>query len=299
MAADLQKASIWKRISAYMFDVILTVCLALAVAIGVSFIFKYDAQFEKITDVQQRLEQEYDITFDITEKEYNALPEDKKAAYDAANEAFLKDPVMIEASKKILGMMIANVAISLLVADIVVYLVFPLIFKNGQTLGKKLFGLAVMRTNCVKITPPVLFVRSMIGLYIMETMVPLFIAAMMSLGFLGIVGTITLVLLLALEIGVMIATKTNSSIHDLLTDTVVVDFSSQQIFDSLEARTEYEKAEAARLAAEADRENEPIAIGAFAPRSATTSPANVLENESTMELPTDADSQTDKPEENV
>ena len=37
----------------------------------------------------------------------------------------------------------------------------------------------------------------------------------------------------------MIATKTNSSIHDLLTDTAVVDFASQLIFETEEARISY------------------------------------------------------------
>ena len=37
----------------------------------------------------------------------------------------------------------------------------------------------------------------------------------------------------------MIATKTNSTIHDILAKTVVVDLSSQMIFDSEEAMIDY------------------------------------------------------------
>ena len=89
----------------------------------------------------------------------------------------------------------------------------------------------------------------------------------MLLRFLGIVGTITLILLLILEVVVLLVTKTNSSIHDLLSDSVVVDAHSQKIFDSLEQLAEYEAAEAARAAAEAEGERKPIATGIFAPRA--------------------------------
>ena len=76
----------------------------------------------------------------------------------------------------------------------------------------------------------------------METMFPIFIIVMTYFGLLGIVGLVVLALFLILEIGVMIATQTNSCIHDLLSDTVVVDFASQQIFDTEEDLIAYKQA---------------------------------------------------------
>ena len=46
---------------------------------------------------------------------------------------------------------------------------------------------------------------------------------------------------LVLQIGVILITKTNSCIHDLLANTVAVDLSSQMIFDSVDAMNEYKK----------------------------------------------------------
>ena len=83
-------------------------------------------------------------------------------------------------------------------------------------------------------------------------MFPAFLIIMILLGKLGIIGVITLLLFLVLQIGVMIYTPTNSSIHDLLADTVVVDMASQQIFETEVERLEYVHAEAARKAAETD-----------------------------------------------
>ena len=73
----------------------------------------------------------------------------------------------------------------------------------------------------------------------METFVPILMFTMIFFNLLGSVGVVTLFLLFILQIGVMIATKTNSSIHDLLTDTAVVDFASQVIFQTEEARIAY------------------------------------------------------------
>ena len=114
------------------------------------------------------------------------------------------------------------------------YFVVPLFFGYGQTLGKKLFGLAVIRTNCVKASQPVLFIRTIVGLYAIETLFPLSMLVMIWFDLMGIVGLITIGLLLILEVVMLIATATNSSIHDLLTDTAVVDFASQQVFDTQE-----------------------------------------------------------------
>ena len=63
---------------------------------------------------------------------------------------------------------------------------------------------------------------------------PILMILMIFFQLLGVIGLIVVALLLILQIGVMLATKTNSSIHDLLSDTVVVDFATQQIFESEE-----------------------------------------------------------------
>ena len=57
---------------------------------------------------------------------------------------------------------------------------------------------------------------------------------MIGFNMMGIVGLITIGLLGILQVGMFISTQNNSSIHDLLTDTVVVEFMSQQIFDTQE-----------------------------------------------------------------
>jgi uncharacterized RDD family membrane protein YckC len=128
------------------------------------------------------------------------------------------------------------------------HFVLPLILKNGQTLGKKTFGLGVIRTNGVKIFPMQLFIRSVVGIFAIETIAVAFLLLIYP------VGVVAAVLVQALQVGVMIKTPTNSSIHDLLADTAVIDFASQHIFETeaeradFIARQEQEEAEAQKNA---------------------------------------------------
>ena len=121
----------------------------------------------------------------------------------------------------------------------IVTFVVPLVFGNGQTLGKKVFGVAVMRKDGVKISPVILFVRTILGKYAVETMVPVFIIIMILLEVMGLIGMITLGGLLLLQIVLVFTSKANAALHDRLSHTVCVDFASQKIFDTPEEMRAY------------------------------------------------------------
>lgn len=125
----------------------------------------------------------------------------------------------------------------------------PLILKNGQTLGKKVFSLAVMRVDGVKVTPFMMFVRTLLGKYTVETMIPVAIIVLILFGSGGIIGITVLGMLTILQIGLFVGTHNHTPIHDLFAQTVVVDLSSQIIFD-----TEAEMIEAKKQAAQAAAE---------------------------------------------
>ena len=266
MSLSLQKASFLKRISAYIFDMLIAVMIAVGLAGVFSITFGYDSLNVKMYEIQyhyyveeyhlpmpvsmgayETIPEEEKINY-ITYETYNALSEEEKAVYEQASAAITADPTMQSLQNKQFTMSFAIISLGVFCSHFLWYFLLPLWFKNGQTLGKKCFGLAVMRTNCVKISNPVLFVRSMLGLYAMETMAPILLFLMIYFGALGIVGTITIFGIFILQIVVMIVTQTNSCIHDLLSDTVVVDMASQQIFDTQEDLIAYQEAQAAAQA---------------------------------------------------
>ena len=117
----------------------------------------------------------------------------------------------------------------------------PLLFGNGQTIGKKVFGIGLMRVDGVKVTSFALFVRTVLGKYTIETMIPVLMAMMIFIGLIGILGPAIVLGLLILQIALIVTSKTNSALHDHMAATVAVDLASQMIFNTPEDLMEYKK----------------------------------------------------------
>ncbi len=241
MALTLQKANFWKRISAWLLDFILLAVLSVGGMALTGVIFNYDAHAAELTAYQKEYEDAYGVDFEITQDDFAKLTQEQKDKYNDVLGEFSKDERVIKTHNTLFYMTIAMMSVGLFIGVLVVEFIVPLFLRNGQTVGKKVFGLAVMRTTCVRLTDQVLFIRALFGKYIIETMFPAVLLLMIYYGAIDIVGTITIILLLILQIGVLIATQTNSAIHDLLTDTVVVDMASQQIFDTEEDLLAYKQ----------------------------------------------------------
>ena len=243
MIYDLQKASMGKRISAFLFDFILFITLFVGVALLISAVTGYDAKISELEGIYDRYEEKYDIVLGSDPEGYDTMTDEEKAAYDEryaeAEAEFSKDADAVALSAKLLSITVLMLAIGLFVTYLVMEFLIPLLLRDGQTVGKKIFGICLMRDDSVKVTPVILFIRAILGKYTIETMVPLFLIMLVVLGGAGLGGLIALAALLIFEITLMIKTKTNSTIHDLLSYTVVVDKESQMIFESKEALIEY------------------------------------------------------------
>lgn len=249
---DLQKASMSKRISAFLFDFIVWVALAVGVGFFLSGILHYDVYVNKLNSSYDSYEQEYGIEFEMDRDEFIALSPEKQEQYNEAYEALTNDKETMKTYGVVVNLTLLIISLSILIAYLVTEFAVPVWLKNGQTMGKKIFGVAVMHTSGVQITPLLLFFRTVLGKYTLETMVPVLILILIFFGTLGLVGTIILGLLLLLQIVLAIATPTNSLLHDILAKTVVVDITSQKIFKDSAELLEYKK----KLhAEEADRQS--------------------------------------------
>ena len=241
MMLDMQKASVLKRVSAFLLDMILLLILITGFAFVLSLVTGYDGYNERLEAVEQEYEDKYGVSFDISEEEYNKMPEEQRKYFDEVYTEFSKDEEALYLYNMQFNLILMISTVSILLAYVVLELILPLVFKNGQTVGKKIFGIALVHTNSVRLTTMALFVRTILGKFTLETMIPVYIFIMAVFGTLGLTGTIMLLLILVLQIGVILITKTNSCIHDLLANTVAVDLSSQMIFDSVDAMNEYKK----------------------------------------------------------
>lgn len=252
---DFQKANMWKRISAALCDFILLAIVVVGFAFLLASVLGINNYVTQFDDLQTSYKKQYGIVSQedynalsaeervnyIVEKDYASLTEEERVKYDEANKAFSSD----NEANYIYGMIMNNslimIIFSILLGYVLLEFIVPMIFKNGQTVGKKIFGVAVMREDGVRISPLLLFVRTVLGKYTVETMIPVMIIVMIIFGVMGIVGTVVIVAMLIAQIVLVAATKARTPLHDKLAHTVTVDYASQMIFDTPEAMIAYKK----------------------------------------------------------
>ena len=100
MIYDLQKANMWKRISAFLFDGILLGILAVLFAWLLSMILRYDNWNNKLNDAYARYGEEYGVAFDISLSEYEALSPEEVEKLNAAYQAIGQDPEAVSCAPK-------------------------------------------------------------------------------------------------------------------------------------------------------------------------------------------------------
>ena len=232
MEEGVQKASITKRISAGIIDIIAVSIIATLFAWIITLVSGYDIWNEKLEDSYSHYENLYGVTFRITEEEYYSLSDMDRENYDAAYKALLEDKDAMKAYSMVTNLMIITLSLGIFISILIWEFIIPLFIKEGRTVGSLIFGIAVMRTSGVRISHISLFIRAILGKYAIETMIPVFIIMMIFMNTIGIVCPIVLLCILLLELFCIIFTKNNQLIHCILSDTVVVDYGSQKIYSS-------------------------------------------------------------------
>lgn len=241
MRTDLQKANMWKRISAGIFDGIILSVLVAFLAMVLSSALGFNTHNEALDACYAKYEAIYGISFDITMEDYTAMTDEQIRLYEEAYAAVSADSDAVYHFNMIVRLSMIITSISILAGYMLLEFLVPMLLKDGRTLGKKIFGIGVMRAHGVRINSVSLFIRTVLGKYTIETMIPVLIVMMILWGTIGILGPGILLAIGLVQVILMITSHTNSLIHDSLAHTVVVDMESQMIFDTEEDLIEYTK----------------------------------------------------------
>lgn len=238
---DLQKASILKRISAWILDLILLATLAVGVAWGLTAVLDYDSYAEEVDSKLQHYADIFGVDKDITGEEYEKLTDDEKELYEEANKAMSADQELRRLYEMMFNLSLITVTFALLISYLVLEFIVPLLFGNGQTVGKKVFGIGIIRSDCVRVTVFALFARTFLGKFTVETMIPVMLLLMSYFGIIGFEGLFVILLIIFVQSVMLVLTKNRTVIHDKFAQTVAVDISSQMVFDTYDKMLEYKK----------------------------------------------------------
>lgn len=242
MIYDIQKAGLLKRFSAFLLDFILLCVLTCGFAFLMAWITDIDGYTDTFQSYCDKYEADYGVDFDISAEDYEKLTDAQKDVYQKAYSAmFSENPEVVRAYNMSVALPMLITTISVLLSYFVFEFIIPLCLKNGQTVGKKVFGLGVVFNNSVRLSNFALFVRSILGKYTIETMFPVLLIMLVIYRQMGILAIILVAALFVLQIVLLFATKTRSFIHDILSNTVVVDMQSQMIFDSTQSLLSYKE----------------------------------------------------------
>lgn len=236
---SLLRAGMWKRISAFLFDFIMVGVVATLCAFLLSGLLRYDGYLDTLEQAYARYGEAYGVDFHMSLSEHDALSEADSLRLEEAYRALGEDTEAVYAYQMMLRLTVMILSLSLLFSCLLIEFLVPLLLKNGQTLGKKIFSLGVMRADGVRLTPVSLFIRSLLGKYTIEWMIPALILLMLYFGSLSLGGTLVLLAFGLLQLILSLATHAHTPVHDLLAGTVVIDFPSQMIFDSPEEKIAY------------------------------------------------------------
>ena len=238
---DLQRAGMWKRLSAALFDSIILFTVIVGMALLLSTALGYDAYVDRLNELEQQYGEEFGVDLNITLEELKALSEEERQVYEAADAAYSQDPDVIYTYNMMLSLAVVIVTFAILLGYLLLEFLVPLLLKNGQTIGKKLFGIGIMRVDSVRLPSVLLFARTVLGKFTIGTMIPVYVVIMIIFGRLGMFGTVLIGALLLVQAILFFGTHAHTPIHDKLAGTVTVDLASQMIFDSPEALLEYKK----------------------------------------------------------
>ncbi len=259
MVFEIQKASLLKRFSAFLLDFILMAVAVTGFAALLGWCTGFDGYFDTYSEKSEYYAStieidetvDFEIDFSIAKEDYDKLSKESRDKIDAAYAAFQKDPEVVRAYGMIFNLTLVILTFSILLGFLLLEFALPLIFGHGQTVGKKVFSIGVIHSNGVKMSNIALFVRTLLGKYTIETMIPIISFLGMMFGVGGPVSLFVLILILILELFVFFKNKTFTLIHDAMSSTLTVDLPSQRVFDTVDELIAYKEAVAERIANEA------------------------------------------------
>lgn len=250
MIYDLQRASMLKRVSAWLLDAILLCIVATLMAWLLSIILSYDSYVQQLDTRYSYFENEYGINRYITTEQYDALSPEERAVREAADLAIQNDAEAIYAYNMIINLSMLMISFSILLSYLTLDFAVPLLFGHGQTVGKKIFGIAVMRQEGIRVNGVCMFIRTVLGKFAIEAMIPAMLILLLFIGAIREFGWLIMGIIVIAEAVLLLTTRERCMIHDKLASTVTVDFASQMIFETQEDLIAYKQKVAAEKAAQ-------------------------------------------------
>ena len=224
---EIKKAGLVKRGIAALVDLILIAALCIGVGFVVSPMTNYDEKIQEYEELIDEYTEKYGIDTELTQEQFDKMTKEEQDAYnmrvEEANAALNEDEYALELYYDIIVLSLFNVTVYILVAYLVLGFVVPLLFGNGQTIGKKLFGIGSVSFSGNRINIIQLLVNSGIKGVSLWLVPAMYCFAFMDLGVSFVHLRYAIALLCLINIICFLATKNRLWLHNVISGTVCAD----------------------------------------------------------------------------
>ena len=181
----IQKASGFRRLAAFLLDVILVCILATGFAAATTSLIKYDDLSGKLNEkyleygLASYNEEGNLVHCEIPFQEQGESDEDylERLKTNDCYNAYVNlnnDDEAIALEAELVRYTFIIITVSVLLSTAIVYLVFPLLFMNGQTLGMKFVQVGLVTNKGIQVNFANVFLRWSMGFFIIDIMIPIY-----------------------------------------------------------------------------------------------------------------------------
>ena len=224
----MEKHPFMKRAFAGAIDVLLIAILTVFIAMPMSSLTGYKQARADVDSMLSSMEQAYGVRFNLTPRELQELTEEQSKKYEEAFAWFAGSEENVRTYNRMVLGSYTTVLGSVLVAVLILELAVPLFFGNGQTLGKKLMGLVVIKMDTSPVDALGMIARAVLGKFLVEIAVPVFTILAIYNGNSGARSSFMIIGLFLVQAACMGLTKERRLIHDFLSGTRVVSADSEE-----------------------------------------------------------------------
>ena len=125
----------------------------------------YDGYSSTLDTAYERYGEMYGVNLNLSLTEYDALTPAELETLNTAYAAMSADEEAVNAYNMIIQLTLMITSLGLLSGYLVMEFLIPMKLGNGQTLGKKIFGIALMQQDGIRVNGRILFVRTVLGKY--------------------------------------------------------------------------------------------------------------------------------------
>lgn len=218
----ITKPRFMRRVAAWIIDFFCVVILFFGLSLFLDTPIKTALGISKINDeIAERAVEEGVASYQTVDGVETIVYID---ANDERYVAFFSSEEIAPKQTKAMYLSVLGIATEVLISEFFMCFLVPLLLKNGQTFGKKVFHIGVISQNGLQMAPWQLPVRSFVGIFLIETFFSL------NYFFPGVGFLLSFI--------VAICTKKHLALHDFIANTIVIDIENTPVFVSEQEREE-------------------------------------------------------------